>query len=119
MLACHDVANREVGADDDGAVTESCEDAACFGERCRVDIEAEKTAGRRASIEDGLRMASPTERAVEEAASFAGIKLGEYLGQKNRLVTPRPESARSAPMGPCPCSRGPASRCFTLRPRDP
>ena len=33
-------------------------------------------------------MASPTDRAVEEAATFAGIKLGEYFGQKNRLMKP-------------------------------
>jgi len=33
-------------------------------------------------------VASPTDRAVEEAATFAGIKLGEYFGQKNRLMKP-------------------------------
>lgn len=88
MLAGHDVANREVGADDDGAVTEACEDAPCFRERGGIDVESEETAGRRGAIEDGLGMASPTERAVEEAASFAGIKLGEYFGQKNRLMKP-------------------------------
>jgi hypothetical protein len=32
---------------------------------------------------------SPTaHRAVEEAATFAGSKLGEYLGQENRLMSP-------------------------------
>jgi hypothetical protein len=33
-------------------------------------------------------MASPTDRAIEEAAIFAGIKLGEYFGQENRLMKP-------------------------------
>lgn len=98
MLFGHDVANREVGADDDGAVTESCEDAPCFCERGGVDVESEKTAGRRGALEDGLGMASPTERAVEEAASFAGIKLGEYFGQKNRLM--KPPSFITRPRGP-------------------
>ena len=98
MLAGHDVANREVGADDDGALAEAREDAACFRERGRIDVESEKTAGRRGAIEDGLGMASPTERAVEEAASFAGIKLGEYFGQKNRLM--KPPAFITRPRGP-------------------
>ena len=88
MLAGHDVTNREVGPDDDGAVAEACEDAPCFRESCGIDVESEKAAGRRGAVEDGLGMASPTERAVEEAATFAGIKLGEYFGQKNRLMKP-------------------------------
>jgi len=31
-------------------------------------------------------VASRADRAVEIAAIFAGIKLGEYFGQKNRLM---------------------------------
>lgn len=88
MLAGHDVTNREVRADDDGALTEACEDTPCLREGRGVDVEPEKAAGRRGAVEDGLGMASPAERAIEEAASFAGIKLGEYFGQKNRLMEP-------------------------------
>ena len=33
-------------------------------------------------------MAPTADRAVEEAATFAGSKLGEYLGQENRLMSP-------------------------------
>jgi len=33
-------------------------------------------------------MAPRADRAIEKAATFAGIKLGEYLGQENRLMKP-------------------------------
>lgn len=98
MLAGHDVAKREVRADDDRAFAEAREDASCLGERGGIDVESEKTAGRRGAFEDGLGMATSAERAVEEAASFAGIKLGEYFGQKNRLMEPPTFIAR--PRGP-------------------
>ena len=31
-------------------------------------------------------MPTRADRAIEKAATFAGIKLGEYFGQKNRVV---------------------------------
>jgi hypothetical protein len=104
----HDVTKREVGAGKDRAASEAREDATGFGERRGVDIEPEKTSIRRGAFEDGLGMASPTHRAVEEAATFAGIKLGEYFGQKNRLMKP-------------PSFVATLSSCssFIARPRDP
>jgi hypothetical protein len=88
VLAGHDVANREVRADQDGTLREAREDASCLVERGGVDVESEKPAGRSGAIEDRFGVSSPTDRPVEEAASFAGIKLGEYFGQKNRLMPP-------------------------------
>ncbi len=86
MTAGQDVANREVSLREYGAVAEAFEDSARFRERCGVDVEPEKAAIRRATVEDGFGMPSPTDRAVEEAATFARIKLGEYFGQENRLM---------------------------------
>jgi len=88
VLAGHVVENREVGADEDRALAEPREDATGFCERCGVHVETDEVAGWRGALEDGLGVASPTDRAIEEAASFAGIKLGEYFGQKNRLMKP-------------------------------
>ncbi len=88
VLPGHVVENREVGADERRPIAESREDATSFGESCRIDIEPEKAAGRRGPLEDGLGVASRADRAIEEAATFAGIKLGEYFGQKNRLMKP-------------------------------
>ena len=88
MTLGQDIANREVALSERGAIAEALEDAARLGERCGIDVETEKAAIRRAAVEDGFGMPSPTDRAVEEAATFAGIKLGEYFGQKNRLMNP-------------------------------
>jgi len=88
VLPCHVVENREVGADERRPIAESREDATSFGESCRIDIKPEKAAGRPDPLEDGLGVASRADRAIEEAATFAGIKLGEYFGQKNRLMKP-------------------------------
>ena len=88
VTAGQDVANREVSLREYGAIAEPFEDAPRLRERCGIDIEPEKAAIRRAPVEDGLCVPSPTDRAVEEAATFAGIKLGEYFGQKNRLMKP-------------------------------
>ncbi len=88
VTAGQDVATREVALIEDGAVAEAREDAVRLCERCGIDVEPEKPAIRRDPIEDGFGMPSPTDRAVEEAATFAGIKLGEYFGQKNRLMKP-------------------------------
>jgi len=95
----HDVRKREVAPNEYRAFSEPGKDALRLFERLGIDIEPEKAAGRRAAIEDGLSVASPTDRAVEEAASFAGIKLGEYFGQKNRLMKP-PSAVIPRPRGP-------------------
>jgi hypothetical protein len=73
---------------ENGAVAEPGEDAPRLFERCGIDVEAEEAARRRGAVEDRFSVSSPTDRAVEEAATFAGIKLGEYFGQKNRLMQP-------------------------------
>jgi len=109
VLAGHDVANREIGADEDGARTEPREDPPGLGEGGGVDVETEEAAGGRGAVEDRLRMTSPTDRAIEEAATFAGIKLGEYFGQQNRLM--------KEPGGFAP--RGPPGKSFILKPRGP
>jgi hypothetical protein len=86
VLAGHDVANREVGADEDRTVAEALELAARRAEGDRVDVESEKTSGRCAPLEDRCGMTAGADRAIEMAATVAGIKLGEYFGQKNRLM---------------------------------
>jgi hypothetical protein len=98
-LAGQTVRNREVALREYGALAESGEDASRFVERLWIDVEPEKPAGRRGAVEDRRGMSSPTDRAVEEAATFAGIKLGEYFGQKNRLMEP-PRSFIVRPPGP-------------------
>ena len=98
MLARHDVANREVRANENGAFSEPGKDMPRLGERQWVDVEPEKSAGRRGPLEDGLGVASRADRTVEEAATFAGIKLGEYFGQENRLM--KPPAFITRPRGP-------------------
>lgn len=88
VLAGHDVEKREVRADEDRALAETGEDATGFGECRRIDIEADEATTRAAAFEDGLRVATRSDRAVEKAATLAGIKLGEYFGQENRLMKP-------------------------------
>lgn len=83
-----DVEKREVALSEDGAICEPGKDTPRFFERCGIDVEPEEAAGRRGAVEDRFSVSSPTDRAVEEAATFAGIKLGEYFGQKNRLMQP-------------------------------
>jgi hypothetical protein len=83
-----DVAKREVPLKENGAISEPGKDAPRLCERFGIDVEAEEAAGRRGAVEDRLSVSSPTDRAIEEAATFAGIKLGEYFGQKNRLMKP-------------------------------
>ena len=106
----HDVTKREVAPNEYRAISEPGKDTPRLFERFGVDVEPEKSAGWRAPIEDGLSVASPTDRAIEEAASFAGIKLGEYFGQKNRLMTPQP--------GGC-APRGPPRRPNIVKPQGP
>ena len=88
VLAGHDVANREVAPNEYGSVSEPGKDRPRFIERSWIDVEADETAGRSGPLEDGLGVASRSDRAVEEAAIFAGTKLGENFGQENRLMKP-------------------------------
>ncbi len=109
MTAGQDVEKREVALSEYGASLESRKDTPRLFERCGIDVETEEAAGRRAAVEDRFSVSSPTDRAVEEAAIFAGIKLGEYFGQKNRLMQPPSFVERSS---------NPRS-LFTARPRGP
>ncbi len=104
----HDVEKREVRANEDRALTESREDITSFRERCGVDIEPDELAGPTGTFQDRLRVAARSDRAVEKAATFAGIKLGEYFGQENRLMKP--------PIGVIPVT---TSWSSTIRSRDP
>lgn len=87
-FAGQDVEKREVALSEFGAICEPGKDTPRFFERCGIDVEPEEAAGRRGAVEDRLGVSSPTDRAVEESATFAEIKLGEYFGQKNRLMQP-------------------------------
>lgn len=88
MLAGHVVENREVGVDEYGTIAEARQLPSRDRESRRVDVEPEKAAIRRSSVEEGASVSPTADRAVEEAATFAGSKLGEYFGQKNRLMNP-------------------------------
>jgi len=98
VFAGHDVANREVRTDKDGPGPEAGKDTPRLDQRGWIDVEPEESAGRRGPLEDGLSVASRADRAVQEAATFAGIKLGEYFGQKNRLM--KPPTFITRPRGP-------------------
>jgi len=88
MLAGHVVENREVGSDEDGATAVARQLPSRDRESRRVDVEAEKAAIRRGPVEDRGCVSPTADRAVEEAATFTRSKLGEYLGQENRLMNP-------------------------------
>jgi hypothetical protein len=88
VLARRDVAKREVAANENGSVSEPGKDTPRLVERLWIDVEAEKPAGRSGPLEESLGVASRSDRAVEEAAIFAGTKLGENFGQENRLMKP-------------------------------
>src|SRR5207249_4685304 len=75
VLAGHDVEKREVRANEDRALTESGEDTTSFGERGGVDIEADELAGAAGAFQDGLRVAADSDRAIEKAATFAGMEV--------------------------------------------
>lgn len=98
VLRGRDVANREVGANETGSLSEPGKDAPRLIERCRIDVETEEAAGRRGAVEDGFGMSAGADRAIEEAATFAGIKTGEYFGQENRLM--KPPTFITRPRGP-------------------
>ena len=99
MLAGHVVEKREVGVDEDGATAEARQLPSRDRKSRRVDVEPEKPAIRRGAVEEGTGVSPTADRAVEEAATFSGSKLGEYFGHENRLV--RPPIARSR--GPRGC----------------
>ena len=109
VLAGHDVEKRKVGADEDRALAETSEDAMSFGESRGIDIEADEAPVGAGAFEDRLGVATRADRAVEKAATFAGIKLGEYFGQKNRLMKP--------PIAPVPVTT--TSWSSTVRSRGP
>ena len=88
MLAGHAGKVREVGVDEYGTIAEARQLLSRDRESRRVDVEPEKAAIRRGAVKEGAGMSPTADRAVEEAATFAGSKLGEYFGQKNRLMNP-------------------------------
>jgi hypothetical protein len=88
VLAGDFVENREVRVDKDGAIAEARQLPSRDRQSRRVDVEPEKPAIRRGAVEEGGCVAPTADRAVEEAATFMGSKLGEYFGQKNRLMSP-------------------------------
>jgi hypothetical protein len=105
----HAVEKREIGSDEDRALTEACENAVGFGECRGIDIETDEAPARTDALEDGFRVPAGSNRAVEKAATFAGIKLGEYFGQENRLMKP--------PIGVIPVTT--TSWSSTIRSRGP
>jgi hypothetical protein len=88
VLAGHVGEIREVGVDEYGAIVEARQLPSRDRESRRVDVEPEKPAIRRGGVEKGAGVPPTADRAVEEAATFIGSKLGEYFGQENRLVSP-------------------------------
>jgi hypothetical protein len=88
VLAGHFGEIREIGDDEYGAIAEARQLPSRDRQSRRVDVEPEKPAIRRGAVEKGGGVATPSDRAVEEAATFAGTKLGEYFGQENRLMSP-------------------------------
>ena len=88
VLAGQVVEKREVGVDECGAITEARQLPSRDRKSRRVAVEPEKPAIRRGPVEEGGCVSPTADRAVEEAATFAWSKLGEYLGQENRLMSP-------------------------------
>jgi hypothetical protein len=88
VLAGDCVEIREVGVDEYGAIADARQLPSRDRKSRRVDVEPEKPAIRRGGVEEGTCVSPAADRAVEEAATFMWSKLGEYLGQENRLVDP-------------------------------
>ena len=88
VRACDIVEDREVGVDEYDPTAEARQLPSRDRESRRVDVEAEKAAIRRGAIEEGGGVPPAADRAVEEAATFTRSKLGEDLGQENRLMNP-------------------------------
>jgi hypothetical protein len=87
VLAGHVGEIREISVDEYGATAEARQLPSRDRQSRRVDVEPEKPAIRRGAVQEGGGVATPADRAVEEAATFMGSKLGEYFGQENRLVS--------------------------------
>lgn len=88
VLAGHVVENREVSTSEDRAIAEAREVSRGDGERCGIAIDSEELSVGPACVEDGGGVPAPADRSIEIARTFAGIKLGEYLGHENRLMSP-------------------------------
>jgi len=88
VRAGHVVKHREVCSDEDRAIAEPRELLCGGGKRLGIAVDPEELSARPASVEDGGGVASGANRPVQITAAFMGIKLGEYLGQKNRLMNP-------------------------------
>ena len=106
VLAGHDVEKREVGSNEDRALSKACQDLASFGECGGIDVETDEAPGRRGAFEDRLCVTARSDRTVEKAATFAGIKLGEYFGQENRFMKLRYRGPRGRPRSRFGRSRG-------------
>lgn len=78
---------REVGVDEYGATAEARQLPSRDRKSRRVDVEPEKPAVWGGAIEERACVPATADRAVEEAATFTGTKLGEYFGQENRLMS--------------------------------
>ena len=108
VRAGHVVKTREVGPDEYGAIAEASELLRRGGKRLGIAVDPEELSARPASLEDGRGVASGADRPVEITARFMGIKLGEYFGEKNRLMCESGGSALRPPNNRIPTrSRGP------------
>jgi len=87
VLAGHVVERREIRSCEDRAIREARELARGDGKCGGIAVEPEKPAVRPARLEDGGGVPTPTDGPVQIATAFAGSKLGEYLGQENRLMS--------------------------------
>jgi hypothetical protein len=87
VLAGQVVENREVPSREDRAIAEAREVSGGDGERCGITIDPEELSVGRTCVKDGGGVPAPADRSVEIARTFLRIKLGEYFGNQNRLVS--------------------------------
>ncbi len=88
VLAGQVVENREVPSGEYGAIAEAHEVPRGDRERRGVAIDSEELSVGRTCVEDGGGVPAPADRSIEVARTFAEIKLGEYFGHENRLMSP-------------------------------
>ena len=88
VLAGQFVQNREIASSEDGAIAEARQLSRGDGERCGIAIESEELSVGRVCVEDGGGVPAPTDGPIEIERTLPGIKLGEYLGHENRLMSP-------------------------------
>jgi hypothetical protein len=91
----------EVAASEDRAIAEARELSRSDGERGGIAVESKELSVGRGGVEDGRGMAAGADRPVEVATASTRIKLGEYVGDENRLMRSFASIARS---------RGPGDR---------